>query len=383
MGCIDVVAELSFKIKDMNNNLQTVIKASGNPNSGFRAGPNNDICFNCCSCAQTLSPLLVWVDRPQPPLGPIMKRESLTCGETYTDKLVCFKSYSLQTLNPCGENCTPDEYISTIKFTPAVGSGTSGYTLTGSTLVANLPGKYEVTIKVKCNGVWCKECKITFVQTKKCEPPCDNCKDKVQVRFDPAKSIAKPKMYPATTSINAAFLLGGGTDTYTEIRFNVVDVQITSDNPACLQCYNTPNQWGSITSGGLNGFTPTVTSYSGVSPLNGNNNPREIVFNAAAPTGVPNFTAMNVDLKISGYNPISCCCLKITLFVKVTFRNNKCEECSKIIPVVMTECAPKDKQTDPIINFGQNNGLPQFKQHDPSNGDNELLERQALDKILN
>ena len=324
---------------------------------------------NCCSCAQTLSPFLLWFEKAPSGAGQT-KRMSLTCGETYTDKLDCFKTYYLKTVNPCGENCTPDEYITTIKFTPAVGSGASGYTTTGSTLIANIPGKYEVTIKVKCNGVWCKECKITFIQTKKCEPPCDNCKDKVQVRFDPAPSTATPKMFPATTSINAAFLLGGGTDTYTQVRFNVVDVQLSSDNPLCLQCYNTPNQWGSITGGSLTGFTPTVTNYSGVGTLNPNNNPREIVFNAATPTAVTNFTGMNINLTIPGYNPISCCCIKIVVFVKVTFRNNKCEECSKTIPIEITECPPNANNPNGSgTTITQLTGQPQFKQHAPDKDD--------------
>lgn len=376
-GCIDVVATLSFKLKDMNGALQTVTKTSGNINSGFRPGQNNDICFDCCSCSQTLSPFLSWIEQAHGGAGQI-KKMALACGETYTDNLVCYKSYSLQTLNPCGENCTPDEYISTIKFTPAAGSGASPYTTTGSTLVANIPGKYEVTIKVKCNGAWCKECKITFIQTKKCEPPCDNCKDKVEIKFNPGGSTATPKKFPSTSGINAAFLIGGGTDLYTQVRFNVVDVQLSSDNPLCLQCYNMPNQWVSITGGSLSGFTPKVTSYSGVSALNGNNNPREIVFDAAMPTAVTNSTAMNLSINIPGYNPLSCCCLKIVVFIKVTFRNNKCEECSKTIPVVITECPSKDDTTGGIITFEKVSGQLQFKQHSPGNEDAKLLEDKSF-----
>lgn len=46
-ACMDVVAELSYQIKDMTGTLRTITQTSGSPNNGFTSGPNNDICLNC------------------------------------------------------------------------------------------------------------------------------------------------------------------------------------------------------------------------------------------------------------------------------------------------------------------------------------------------
>jgi hypothetical protein len=337
---------------------------------------------NCCACVQDLAPYLLWNELGPSSTGQFQQLKirytDIKCGETYTDKLSCYIPYSVQVANPCGENCEPDEVITTIKFTPAAGSGLTGYTITGNSLTANLPGTYDVTIRVKCNGVWCKECKIKFIQTKKCEPPCNNCKvngvDKVKAGFNPATPPTSYTVgtYPAATTLNAAFVLGGGTDTYTQIRANIVDVQLSSTNPACLQCYNTPNQWGSILGGDLTGFTSAVSTYASVPTISGNNNPREIVFNTTTPVTIPMMTAMNLNLQLPGVSPLSCCCIHVTVFVKITFRNNKCEECSKVIKIEFDECGPKGDGQPPVgtLIFG---GTPLMKQHIPSKEDAILI----------
>ncbi len=483
-GCIDVVAELSFQIKDMSGVLQTVVKTSGSPLSGFRPGQNNDICFNCqplcqcgqwgsivyylngvkdrflcnnsnvinanqgdiftlapnytciggtvaqacnavikydvyfpnggvllnvnnikdevidscgdirivmkptcngvacppcefilrvncCQCLPEIKPTLVWFTGTG--IG-IRNEMPIKCGETYTNKLECFQPYLLQVQNPCGNNCAADSMITTIQ-------GPSGpplisYSVGSTSLVANQVGTYTVTIKVKCGGKWCKECKFKFIQTKNCEPPCDNCKDKVSFEFDSGASSIGVQTYPAASTLNATFVLGGGSDTYTNVRANVVDFLVTSDNPACLQCYNTPNQWGSILSGSIAGFTPVVTSYPSVSATNINNNPREIVFNTTAPTAIPMGTNVNLSIKIPGVNPLSCCCIKVVLYIKITYRNNKCEECTKIVRVGLTQCPPNS--TDPATGttgtgFDPDGGHPQFRMHAPNNDDAKIL----------
>jgi hypothetical protein len=369
-GCVDVVAELSFQIKDMSGVPQTVIKTSGSPLSGFKPGQNNDICFDCCNCVQNPKPFLFWTTGSGTAIAD--NQLDLKCGETYTDKLKCFQTYSLHIQSPCGPNCQPDSVVTTILY-PNATTATS-YSTTGVPLLANQTGTYVVTIKVKCGGKWCAPCVIKFVQTQKCDPPCDNCKDKVSFEFDSGSSSLDIKTFPAATTVNATFVLGGGTDAYTQIRANIVDFQISSDNPACLQCYNTPNQWGSIISGSIPSFTSAITTYPSVSPFNANNSPREILFDAATPTTIPMGTNLNLAINVPGVNPISCCCIKVVLYVKITYRNNKCEECTKIVRVAFTQCPNGDGAVgNPGSGFEPDGGHPQFKMHAPSKEDAQIL----------
>jgi hypothetical protein len=331
---------------------------------GFKQGVNNDICI-CCECAQTLKPVLTWTTPIE------SKRFDLTCGQTYTDRLECFQPYTISVNNPCGANCQPDEVITTITY-PG-GATTTSTSLAGATLIANAVGTYTVSIRVKCNGKWCSECKITFKQTKKCEPPCDNCKDKVHATFNSSASTAVLGTHPAATTINASFLLDGGSDTYTQVRASIVDFNLRSDNPSCLQSYTTPNNWGSITAGSLGGFSSAITTYPGVGISAAVNNPREITFSTTTPVNISSATALNLTLKIPGVNPLSCCCLKIVLFVKITYRNNKCEECTKIVPISITEC-PKSETSAGGVTFDKlSNNSPQYILHSPSNDDIQIL----------
>jgi len=351
-----------FKLDSCGN-----IRIVMTPTCGGKSCPPCDfvINVNCCACEQTLHPVLIWDTR----VG-----AEFPCGGTYTDQLVCYKPYTIKVQNPCGDNCQPDSIITKITY-PSTAVVTS-YSLAGTTLIANQVGNYFISIKVKCNGKWCKECILKFVQTKKCEPPCDNCKvngqDKVKAGFDPSNPPTSYTVgtFPAPTTLNAGFFLGGGTDTYTQIRANIVDVQLTSGNPACLQCYNTPNQWGSITAGNLNGLNGVPTAGS-AHQTNANNNPREIVFNPTSPVIIPNMTPLTLNLQLPGVNPLSCCCIHVIVFVKITFRNNKCEECSKVIKIEFDECGPNGNGPgEGTLQFG---GHPQFRQHAPSNEDVKLM----------
>jgi hypothetical protein len=328
---------------------------------------------NCCSCAPALHPYLFWLSGSGDAV--VDNQKDLECGKTYTNELECYQPYLIKVQSPCGANCQPDEVISTIKYTPAAGSGLSGYTISGSTLTANLPGTYEVTIKVKCNGVWCKECKIIFKQTKKCEPVCENCKDKVRAGFDGSSSTITADVHPAGSTVNASFMLGSSGDVFTQVRANLVDMQVSSDNPACLQCYNSPNNWGSMLNGSISlpGFSSAVSAYGGIPASNPGNSAREIIFNTSTPAAIPMGTTLSLSIKIPGANPAGCCCIKIVLFVKITYRNAKCEECSKILRISLKECFNGDSQ-NPESSFEPDGGWPQFRQHKPSPEDVKLME---------
>ncbi len=381
-NCFDVVVTANFQITNpFSGNISTLEKASSNKNilgqeEGSVKGFNNDIC-NCCNCQQTLSPFLSWSS------GTGAKGDDkllqLTCGATLTDKLDCFQPYSIKLNSPCGADCQPDSIITKITY-PGGGSSIS-YSLTGTPIIANQVGTYTVSIKVKCGGKWCAECKITFKQTKKCEPPCDNCKvngqDKVTIDFDDAASTSNISNFPGTTLLNTVFTLGGGADTYTEVRVNVVDFQISSDKPTCLQCYGSASQWGSIAAGNIPGFTPAITSYPAVTASSPFNNPREIVFSASPATAIPLPTKLYLKLKIPGVNPLSCCCIKVTMYLKITYRNNKCEECSKIVRVAFTQCGGQTDGGTSTGTFDPNPGWPQFRMHAPNPTDASIINAEA------
>ena len=318
---------------------------------------------NCCKCAPILKPTLYWTTGSGSSI--IDNQFDLKCGETYTNKLKCFETYTIKVQNPCGDNCAADEIITTI-MQP------NGILILGNMVTANQVGTYTVTIKVKCNGKWCEPCVIKFVQTQKCEPPCNNCKDKVSFEFDSGLSSIDVKTNPLASTLSATFVLGGGSDTYTQLRANVIDFQITSDNPACLQCYNTPNQWGSIVGGSISGFSTLITTYPSVAASNVNNSSREIVFNAASPVAISMGTNLNLTIKVPGVNPISCCCIKVVLYIKITYRNNKCEECTQIVRVGFKECPNANGDNGlPTGNgtgtFDPDGGQPQFRMHSPNN----------------
>jgi hypothetical protein len=197
----------------------------------------------------------------------------------------------------------------------------------------------------------------------------------VRAGFDASSSTVTAGIHPAGTTVNASFMLGSGGDVFTQVRANVVDLQVSSDNPACLQCYNTPNNWGSILNGSISlpGFSSAVSTWGGISALNNGNNAREIIFTSPAPSAIPMGTPMLLTIKIPGVNPVGCCCLKIVLFVKITYRNAKCEECSKILRVGLKECLNGNRLT-PDVGFEPDGGWPQFRQHKPSPEDVKLVE---------
>jgi hypothetical protein len=330
----------------------------------------DNFCWGCpappCGCSKTPKPTLSW----QAGLNIDSRAElALTCGETLTDKLDCFKPYLIGLKNPCGETCMPDEVLT--KITYPNGSVVISNNLNGADLIANQVGTYTVSMKVKCNGKWCDECIVKFKQTKKCEPPCDNCKEKVGAKFNKNASSATVNTYPAATTINAVISLDGGADTYTEVRANIVDFNIFAENNACLKSYTSPNDWGSIVAGTLGGFNPIVTNYAGVSSTSFANNPREIVFGSQSPVAIASNAPLNLTIKIPGVNPLSCCCINSTIFIKITYRNNKCEECFKIIRIDANQCPDTDKGG--TINFNPIAGSPQFRMQGINKSDAESL----------
>jgi hypothetical protein len=311
--------------------------------------PDCPTIFEDCTCSQTIIPTIYW-DK-----NGATDSLKLNCGGTYTNIFDCYKAYTFKINNPCSGQCQPDSSIISVSFNGSAPLFIYN-TLSLPINISSPFGTAVLTIKTKCNGVWCKECKITIVQNKNCEPPCTNCtinnQPKVNALFVSNQSLTTASVYPNTTTVNAMFNISGGTDTYTEIRANVIDFSITSDNPACLQCYNTPNQWGSVLNGSLTNYTPNIISYGGIAASNANNNPREIVFTRNVPAILGNPSQLSLNFNLPGATPLSCCCLDITMYVKFTFRNNKCEECTKFVKLKMRICYENGKAT---LTFENNN----------------------------
>ena len=322
---------------------------------------------NCCKCASTFKAALFWTTGSGNSI--LDNQLDLKCGETYTNKLKCFQQYTINIENPCGYNCIPDSVIVTILQPNSV-------LIFGKSFTPNQVGTYSVTIKIKCNGKWCPPCIIKFVQTQKCELPCNNCLQNVQFDFDANSSTAIENIYPKPTSLNTYFTLFGGTDTYTQVRVNVVDFQITSDNPACLACYTSAGHWASIIDGDLPGFTSVISTYPGVAVANPNNNSREIIFNTNLPSLIPMPTTLNLGFQIPGANPLACCCIDVTLYLKVTYQNNKCEECTKIIKIAFKQCNGKKGE---YVDGGQ----PHFRMHTPNNDDLKQINTNASSATKN
>jgi hypothetical protein len=78
-----------------------------------------------------------------------------------------------------------------------------------------------------------------------------------------------------------------------------------------------------------------------------------------------------LTIKIPGVNPLSCCCINSTIFVKITYRNNKCEECFKIVKIDANQCPGTDKPA--TINFNPIEGSPQFRMQGINKIDSELI----------
>jgi hypothetical protein len=371
----------------VNNINNRKLDSCGDIRVVMRATCNGKVCdscefivrVKCCNCVQDIKPTLYWQNANS------QDSLKLNCGETKTNILDCFKEYTIKVKSPCGTECAPDSIETAILYT-GMSNPSISYSLVGVPIsVGTMVGNYEVTIRVKCNGVWCAPCRIILKQTKSCPPPCNNCKDKVQATFNSSASSVVVAAHtapvpPNASTINASFLLGGGTDTYTEVRANIVDMQLSSGqyvndvfvpgSKECLQCYNTANSWGSLIAGVLPGFTSTVTTYPGVGATNTNNNPREIVFGASTPTTIPASTPLNLTIKIPAISTISCCCINVKVFVKITYRNNKCEECSKVVLIDVTQCpggqnVPKGEAGSASFYTG---GKTQLRISSPTNG---------------
>jgi hypothetical protein len=313
---------------------------------------------NCCNCKLDIAPIIYFANATG-----TQDSIKLNCGKTYNNILDCFKNYTIKIKSPCGETCEPDEVITTITLPNGTVQTATGLSIPLS--IGSLIGTYTVTIKVKCNGKWCADCVIKFNQTKSCQPVCDNCRDKVKATFNKDKSNVIVNQHPLSSQLTAALQLDGGTDVYTQIRVSVIDFQVSSKEKTCLQCYNKPNNWGSILSGliSTSGFTAISTNYSGILTNNPNNNSREIVFNAATPVSVAAGTSLNLNINVPGVNPLSCCCIDIKLYLKVVYRNNKCEECIKIVPIGFTQC-PKEKEGGTFT--WENGKATVLKLHTPS-----------------
>jgi hypothetical protein len=158
-------------------------------------------------------------------------------------------------------------------------------------------------------------------------------------------------LYPSNSLGNLSLTLNG-TGNYTEVRANVLDFQLYAKDdqgnlsPACLQCYNNPQSWGSIVNGTLGNssnqplINGSVSLYPGISATAVTFNPHEIVFGNSGVFTVHN-KPLFLNLILPGANPIACCHLFADVTLKITFRNTDCVECETFISGTL-EITPKN-----------------------------------------
>jgi len=186
-------------------------------------------------------------------------------------------------------------------------------------------GDYVVTTTSTCNGKTCTPCKVTFRVTECSCPPPPCCKTAVQVTL---KAQDIKFQYAAETRVTVPFQLNGGGKKFTQVRANIVEFDIYSDNQKCIDCFNDSKLWGSIYNGTLSGFNPTYTGKN----IGNNVNTREVVFANPVAQSIKT-TNLELKLFLPPAQTFTCCNVYADMYIKITYRDNECNECDTIIPV--------------------------------------------------
>jgi hypothetical protein len=134
--------------------------------------------------------------------------------------------------------------------------------------------------------------------------------------------------YAAETRVTVPFQLNGGGKKFTQVRANIVGFDIYSDNQKCIDCFNDSKLWGSIYNGTLSGFNPTYTGKN----IGNNVNTREVVFANPVAQSI-NTTNLELKLFLPPAQTFTCCNVYADMYIKITYRDNECNECDTIIPV--------------------------------------------------
>jgi hypothetical protein len=254
----------------------------------------------------------------------------MICGDNY--KLDCKKPYDFNATY----NCATQDCIGEVKYqldgpSGPISSGTMpllGFTPT-------ITGSYSLLLQGYCNGVLCKECKITFIVDCPKDTTCKPCEIKVDAK-EPTYVVN-----PTSTIVSNNFAITiPSTENITEVRANVISYTIEDKYKGdCMKCVNLPFTWASVSSAtNILTAAPKITMYGGaaVPSFNGSGagayqNPREAIWNNGTNlNSPPGITNIGMSFILPPTPAIDCCELRGKICVKFTFRDSECRECEVI-----------------------------------------------------
>jgi hypothetical protein len=265
-----------------------------------------------CECPpKQQTKLNIFSGRGGPVYQPIA---TVACGGKFTGE--CLKNYTFTSSFTCPDNCTGS---STIRVVSPDKKDTTGAI---SNFQFTEKGDWQVLMYTRCGDTNCDTCKFTITIPPCVCPPPECCKD--QVSFGGNASIKMTATGTGSVLTIASTITAGSTMGYKEVRIDVLDVAIESENknPACMGCLTNPRQWASIQRAYVNGFTLSQE-------IPQMNNPREVRFISSTPKPLNN-TPFGFHIILPPPSTLECCKLYAVVTIKITVRDDQCRECTFI-----------------------------------------------------
>lgn len=210
-------------------------------------------------------------------------------------------------------------------------------------------GTYTIRVIPYCgDGKQKISCDTTYFKiTITCEPPsCCPIKPSITVK----ESSNQPK-FSAGVGTNASSLFGLYLDVNTvnplsEIRVTVEDFQLSGET-GCISCKNYPATWGNLWSGNFNGeqMNATKGAVFGSNDMSLDN--REVIYRPGSLINAQN-GKLALAITLPPASDISCCIIKASICLKITFKDSNCKECIKMIylPEIEIRQPKSDKNSD-------------------------------------
>lgn len=274
----------------------------------FTCGNVTETTVSCACPSPQQIKLNIYTGRSSQVVSPVA---SLNCGGQFAGE--CFKNYRFTSTVPCPDGCENSSIIRIVSPDKKDTTGNiSNFSFTKS-------GDWTVLVYPKCGNKDCELCKFTIrIPPCVCPPP-ECCKD--QVSFGDNASIKMTASGTGSILTIASTISAGSTTGYKEVRIDVLDVAIESENknPACMGCLTNPRQWGSIQRAYVNGFTLSQE-------IPQMNNPREVRFISATPKPLNN-TPFGFHIILPPPSTLECCKLYAVVTIKITVKDDQCREC--------------------------------------------------------
>ena len=223
------------------------------------------------------------------------------------------KNYAFTSSFTCPDNCSGSSIIRVVSPDKKDTTGSV------SNFQFNEKGDWQVLMYTRCGDTNCDTCKFIITIPPCLCPPPECCKD--QVSFGDNASIKMTASATGSILTIASTISAGSSAGYKEVRIDVLDVAIGSENknPACIDCLTNPRQWGSIQRAYVNGFTLNQE-------IPQMNNPREVRFISATPTPLNN-TPFGFHIILPPPSTLECCKLYAIITIKITVKDDQCREC--------------------------------------------------------